>query len=70
MTPWTVALQASLPTEFLRQEFWSGLPFSPPDLPNPGIEPVSLMAPALAGRFLTTESCGKHIIQRSPGRLL
>ena len=24
------------------------------DLPNPGIEPASLMAPALAGRFFTT----------------
>ena len=27
---------------FLRQEYWSGLPFpSPQDLPNPGIEPMS-----------------------------
>ena len=35
---------------FSRQEYWSGLSFSPPgDLPNPGIEPVSLMSPALAG---------------------
>ena len=26
-----------------REEYWSGLPFPPPeDLPNPGIEPVSL----------------------------
>ena len=24
------------------------------DLPNPGIEPVSLMSPALVGRFFTT----------------
>ena len=28
--PWTVAFQASLPTEFSRQEYWSGLPFSSP----------------------------------------
>ena len=42
---------------FLRQEYWSGLPFpSPGDLPNPGIEPMS---PALAGRFFTTEAPGK-----------
>ena len=45
VTPWTVALQASLFTEFSRQEYldsWSGLPFpSPEDLPNPGIEPWS-----------------------------
>ena len=29
---------------FPRQEHWSGLPFPPPeDLPEPGIEPVSLL---------------------------
>ena len=31
---------------------WSGLPIpSPGDLPDAGIEPASLMSPALAGRF-------------------
>ena len=40
--PWTVALQAPLSMGFSRQEYWSGLPCSPPgDLPNPGIEPRS-----------------------------
>ena len=35
---------------FSRQEYWSGLPFlSPGDLPDPGIEPPSLMSPKLAG---------------------
>jgi len=29
-TPWTVALQTSLSMEFSRQQYWSGLPFSPP----------------------------------------
>ena len=39
---------------FPRQEYWSGLPFpSPGDLPDPGIESVSHMSPALAGRFST-----------------
>ena len=28
-TPWTVAHQAPLSTEFSRQEYWSGLPFPP-----------------------------------------
>ena len=38
--------------EFSRQEYWSGLPFSPPGhLPDPGIELVSLTSPALAGGF-------------------
>ena len=46
-TPWTVACQAPLSMRFSRQEYWSGLSFPPPgDLPNPGIEPASLMAPA------------------------
>ena len=40
---------------FSRQEYWSGLPCPPPgDLPNPGIEPMSLTSPALAGEFFTT----------------
>ena len=39
------------------QEYWSELPFSPPeDLPNPGIEPKSPVSSALAGGFFTTES--------------
>ena len=57
LTPWTVAHQAPLSMEFSRQEYWSGLPRSPPgDLPDPGIEPTSLMSPALAGRFFTTST--------------
>ena len=40
-----------------RQEYWSGFPFpSAGDLPDPGIEPVSL---ELAGRYFTTEPPGK-----------
>ena len=54
-TPWITAHQALLSIGFSRQEYLSGLPFpSPGDLPNPGIEPVSLASPALAGRFFTT----------------
>ena len=52
--PWTVAHQAPLSVGFSKKEYWSGLPCpSPGDLPNPGIEPSSLMSPALAGRFFT-----------------
>ena len=54
-TPWTVACQASLSMEFSRQEYWSRLPFlTSEDLPNPGIEPMSLEPSAVAGRFFTT----------------
>ena len=61
-TPWTVTHQAPLSMEFSRQEYWSGLPFpSPGDLPDPGIEPKSLVPPALGGRFSTTVPPGKPI---------
>ena len=52
--PWTIARQASLSMEFSRQEYWSGLPFpTSGDLSDPGIEPASLVSPALAGGFFT-----------------
>ena len=60
MTPWTVAHQAPLFTEFPRQEHWSGLPFpSPGDLPDPRIE---LASPALAGGYFTAEPPGKPLL--------
>ena len=34
---------------------WVAMPSSK-DLPDPGIKPVSLMSPALAGRFFTTRA--------------
>ena len=59
VTPWTVTRQASLSMEFFKQEYWSGFPCPSGDLPDPGIEPVSLMSPALAGRFFVIEPPGK-----------
>ena len=59
-TLWTVTFQAPLSIGFSRQEYWSGLPCPPPgDLPHPGIEPVSLMSPALKGGFFTTSATWK-----------
>ena len=56
-TPWTIARQPPLSVGFPREEYWSGLPFpTPGDLPDPGIEPESLVSLALAGGFFTTES--------------
>ena len=64
VTPWTEAIQGPLSVEFSRQEYWSRLPFPPPqDLPNPAIKPVSLVSYALAGGFFTTMSCGKPSVQ-------
>ena len=57
--PWTEAHWAPPSVGFSRQEYWSGLPFPSQDRPNPGVELVSLMSPALADRFFTTESPGK-----------
>ena len=52
-----VACQAPLSMGFFRQEYWSGSPCPPPgDLPNPGIEPMSLTSPALASGFFTTSA--------------
>ena len=52
-----VAHQAPLSMGFSRPEYRSGLPCpSPGDLPNPGIEPMSLLSPELAGGFFTTSA--------------
>ena len=57
VTPWIVAHQASLSMGFSRQEHWSGLTFpSLGDLPNPGMEPISLSPAAWAGGFFTTST--------------
>ena len=62
-TPWTVAHQAPLSMEFSRQENWSGLPFSSPgNLPNPGIEPASLVSPELQEDSSPAEPSGKPSI--------
>ena len=47
--PWAVACQAPLSMERPRQCYWSGVPFpTPGDLPDSGIEHVSLASPVLA----------------------
>ena len=45
---WTAAHQASLPMEFSRQEYWSGLPFpASRNLSDPEIRTASLASPLL-----------------------
>ena len=64
---WTVAHQAPLFMGFSRQVYWSELPCPPPgDLPNPGIKPLSLKSPALAGRFLTTSATWEAQMSHMP----
>ena len=70
-TLWTVAHQAPQSLGFSRQEYRSGLPCPPPgDLPDPGIEPVSLMSPAPAGGVFTTNATHSHWIQAHPKGLI
>ena len=48
VTPWTLAHQAPQSMGFPRQEYWSKLPFpSPGEPPDPGIELLSPVSPAL-----------------------
>ena len=55
--------QAPLSMEYSRQEYWSGFPFpTPEDLSNAGIESMSLVSPAPAGRFFTTVPPGKPLM--------
>ena len=62
MTLWTIASQAPLSMGFSKQEYWKGLPCPPPgNRPHPGIESVSLMSPALAGRFYTSSAIWKAL---------
>ena len=57
VTPRTTAHQAPLTMRFLRQEYWSEVPLTPPrNLLNPGTELPSLASPALAGGFFTTST--------------
>ena len=69
-TLWIIAYRALLSVGFSKQEYWSGLPCpSPGDLPHPGIQPVSLVSPALAGRFFTTSPvCGLSACHSQPSR--
>ena len=61
VTTWTLICQARLSMGFSRQEYWSGLPFTSEDLPNPVNEPTSRASPGLAGGFFTTEPPGKSM---------
>ena len=52
---------------FSRQEYWIGLPYSPPrDLPNPRIEPTSLTSPILAGGCFKISATLKTPIKVKP----
>ena len=67
--PVDCSLSGSSVHGILRQEYWIGLPCPPPrNLPNPGIEPMSLSFPALAGRFFTTRATWEALYTEYPMR--
>ena len=56
-THWTAVRRSPLSMEFSRQEYWGGLPVLPSRVSSdPGMEPASLMSPALARSFFTTSA--------------
>ena len=63
VTPWNVACMAPLSKGFFRQKYWSALSFPPPgDLPDPGIEPMSVTTLAPADKFFTTSVTRKALM--------
>ena len=63
---WTVAQQAPRPWDSPGKNNWSGLPCPPPgNLRDPGIELVSLMSSALAGKFFTTSTTWEAQMEES-----
>ena len=64
VTLWTVAHHTSPSMGFSRQEHWSGLSFPPPgNLPDPGIEFLSPVSPALQADSLPLEPSGKPSVR-------
>ena len=65
-TLWAAARQAPLSMGFSGQEYWSGLPCSSPgDLLDPGIEPLSPMAPELQVDSLPLSHWGSSRLSKS-----
>ena len=68
MTPWTIALQASLPMEFSRQEYWNGLPDSKESACNyvrdPGLIPGLRRSPEEGNGGPLQYSCLENSMDR------
>ena len=63
--PMDLAHQALLSMGFSRQQYWNGLPYTPPGgIPNPRIKPASLMSSASRGNFFTTSATCEVLMTR------
>ena len=64
VTLWTIARPGSSVHGILQAKYWSGWPCLPPgDLPDPGIKPMSLTSPTLAGGFSNTSTTWKPLVE-------
>ena len=62
VAPRAVPCQAPLSVEFSRRDYWRGLPLpTPGDLPDPGIEPTSLVSPAVGFFTCDLENRRAHL---------
>ena len=50
--PLGLAHHAPLSLGFSKQEYWSGLPLLPRELPNPGIKPMFPVSPCTGSQIL------------------
>ena len=58
------ALSGFFAQGFPKKEYWSRLPCPPPsNLPDPGIEPTSLMSPELSGESFTTSTACEALLE-------
>ena len=61
--PMDYSLPGSSVHGILQARYWSGLPCPPPgDLPEPGMEPASLVSPVLTGGFFTGKPSEKAML--------
>ena len=65
-TPWTIACQTPLSLEFSRQQYWSGLSFPPPNLPDWDRIPISCTGSWILYHWVTWEAT--EIIRGSKSR--
>ena len=70
VTSWTVACQAPLSVGFFRQEYWSGLPFPPPETLPPRDQSRIFWVSCIAVRFSTTWAIGKALNRDTHTRYL
>ena len=55
---------------FARLEYWIGFPYLPSGDPDPGVEPTSLMSPAVTSGFFSTSATWEALALAYKSQLL